>query len=179
MIYGILIDHLCHSHAGFTKARPPYKKAWDTQLLQNTGKIPKSYKFSSDPQFKAFLVKKLENTLESTQQSSQIEPTLQDLQIKLSRLALFITVWKDQVDDDVNPQEESESQTSEPAINKKWLRQQIKLKSTLDKDDRYAINIALQLMFFKLYQQSDQFIKNNNQEWNVDCFNFITMEKKK
>lgn len=153
---------------GLRKLGRPIKKAWDTQLLQNTGKIPKSYKFSSDPQFKAFLVKKLENILESTPQSSQIEPTLQDLQIKLSRLALFITVWKDQVDDDVNPLEaleESESQTSEPAINKKWLRQQIKFKSTLDKDDRYAINIGLQLMFFKLYQQSDEFIKNNNQEW--------------
>ncbi len=161
---GLLDENYTQVMRGLRKTGRPIKKAWNTQLLQGIGKIPKSYKFSSDPQFKEFLVKKLEDSLESTPESSQeVQSTIQDLQNKLSRLALFITVWKDNVDNDVSFLEESELQESESDTDKKWLHQQIKFKSLLDKDDRYAINIALQLMVFKLYQQSDSFIKN--EEW--------------
>lgn len=161
---GLLDENYTQVIQGLRKIGRPIKKAWDTQLLQGIGKLPKSYKFSADPQFKAFLVKNLEDALESTHESSQeVQPTLQDLQKKLSHLALFITVWRDHVDNDVTPQEGSELPATESIIDKKWLHQQIKFKSALDKDDRYAINIALQVMAFKLYQQSDPLGKN--QEW--------------
>lgn len=161
---GLLNENYSQVMQGLRKIGRSIKKAWDTQLLQEIGKTPKSYKFSVDPQFKAFLVKHLEDTLKSTHEASQaVQPIIQDLQNKLSHLALFLTVWKGNVDNDVDPLEGSELQASESTIDKKWLHQQIKFKSALDKDDRYAINIALQLMVIKLYQQSDLFIKN--QEW--------------
>ncbi len=164
---GLLNKNYTQIMQGLRNIGHPIKKEWDTQLFDKNKKIPKSYKFSSDLKFKEFLISELKGTLESIQESSQeTQPIIQDLQSRLSQLALFITVWKDNVENienDVTPLEQSELSASESVIDKKWLHQQIKFKSALDKDDRYAINIALQVMVFKLFQHSDPLIKN--QQW--------------
>lgn len=86
---------------------------------------------------------KANKTLTFNQTNTNDQQALQELKNKLYQLALFITVWKD----------ETETLEIDPTINKKWLRQQIKFKSSLDKDDRYAINISLQSMVFILCEQ--------------------------
>lgn len=138
----------------------PIKKAWDAQPLQARDNTPESSKFTSNLEFKAFLVKQLDKPLVSSQDN---QAAIQDLQNKLSRLALFIIVWKDNVTQDTNIAESVEAQEPESTINKKWLRQQIKFKASLDKNDRYAVHIALQMMVLELFQQSDHLIENK--EW--------------
>src|SRR5436190_2115409 len=138
----------------------PITKAWDAQPLQARDNTPESSKFTSNFEFKEFLVKQLDKPLVSSQDN---QAAIQDLQNKLSRLALFIIVWKDNVTQDTNITESVESQEPESTINKKWLRQQIKFKASLDKNDRYAVHIALQMMVLELFQQSDHFIEN--EEW--------------
>lgn len=129
---------------GLRRIGRPIKKAWDVKLLQETGKTPENYKFSSDGKFKEFLI---DNTKTYTGSTLLQIPDIQELKNKLSRLALFLTVWNDRIaKDDLNSSQES--------VEEK-LRQEIKYKSTLDKDDRYAINIALQSMVFILCQQSE------------------------
>lgn len=148
---------------GLWEVGQPIKEAWDFQLKQETGKIPEKYRFSSDAPFKEFLVDRLKSyknqAVQTNTQANQ--SAIQELNTKLSNLARFIAVWKDNIDNDENPLE-SESQQSTPIIHKKWLHQQIKFKAELDKKIRCAINIALQILVFKLFQQSEQFIKNKH-----------------
>ncbi|HEY2566140.1 MAG TPA: hypothetical protein VGH95_00285 [Candidatus Aquirickettsiella sp.] len=135
---------------GLRRIGRPIKKAWDVKLLQETGKTPENYKFSSDDKFKEFLIDNIKTYTRSTLLQTHIPDVqnIQELKNKLSRLALFLTVWKDGAEKaDLNSSQESKAKTK--------LRQEIKYKSTLDKDDRYAINIALQSMVFILCQQSE------------------------
>ncbi|WP_339051501.1 hypothetical protein [Rickettsiella endosymbiont of Xylota segnis] len=141
------------------------KKLWDDKILQETGKTPKNYKFSSDPKFKEFLYG---NHIKTSSRSTQLQTPIKDdvqhiqqLKNKLSYLALFFVVWKDTAaKDNLNSSQESAE---------KKLRQEIKFKSNLDKDDRYAINIALQSMVFILCQQSELIVDQDK-----DLNDFIT-----
>ena len=141
---------------GLRRIGRPIKKAWDVKLLQETGKIPENYKFSSDDKFKEFLIDNIKTYTRSTLLQTHIPDVqnIQELKNKLSRLALFLTVWKDGAEiADLNSSQESKAKTK--------LRQEIKYKSTLDKDDRYAINIALQSIVFILCQQSELIVDQN------------------
>lgn len=142
---------------GLRRIGRPIKKAWDVKLLQETGKTPENYKFSSDDKFKEFLIDNIKTYTRSTLLQTHIKDDVQHIQQlknKLSRLALFLTVWKDGAEKaDLNSSQESKAKTK--------LRQEIKYKSTIDKDDRYAINIALQSMVFILCQQSELIVDQN------------------
>jgi hypothetical protein len=138
----------------------PIKKAWDAKLLREQDKTAEKYKFTSNNLFKQFLVKEIEKS--KIAESANIKDIPQHIYLlknQLSRLALVLMVWKD------DPNLSQESTTEQPEelnlseIKKKKLRQQIKFKSSLDKDDRYALHIALQAMVFILYQQSNHFVK--------------------
>lgn len=168
---GLLNQNYTRVLQGLWEIGRPIKQAWDVQLKQETGKISEKYRFSSHKPFKEFLVDRLKSYKKqaiqtNTQTDTQAnQSAIQELNSKLANLALFITVWNDREDNkentddnDVNSLETSASQPSTP--NKKWLHQQIKYKSTVDKNNRYAINIALQVLVIKLCQQSEQFIKN-------------------
>ena len=140
----------------------PIVKQWKKE---KTNHLSERLQLTSDPEFKTYLLEKLESgeNLVSIQTSHR-ERAIQELIDQLSSIKLLIIVWKDREKIiDENPTEVSESQP-ETTTNKKWLRQQIKFKSSLDKSDiRHPINAALQLMIIKLCQQSDQFIENS--EW--------------
>lgn len=122
----------------------PIKKAWLTEPEKDSNI---SEKFSSKS-FKNFLCNKY---LQSYHSSIQNNETLQQLKNKLSLLEIFLTVWVD----------EAENDNSNSLQNSKKKRQERKFKATLDKDDRYAIHIALQSMVFILAQQSELAINEN------------------
>ena len=159
----------------------PIKKSFDDNLLQKTGKTPQNYKFSSNPTFKEFLYDNYlktftRSTLHQTrmdddvQLDHDVQHNIQQLKNQLSGLAFFLTVWKDGAEkDDSNSSQESKANTK--------LRQEIKFKSTLDKDDRYAINIALQSIAFILCEQSERIVIKDKDK-DKDLINFIEQFKK-
>lgn len=121
----------------------PIKKAWLKSPLSDD-KVEK-YKFTSNKKFKEFLVNKIEKSgIVGPDNIKDIPQTIKQLKTQLSELALFLLVWKD------NPNSSTEE---------KKLRQEIKFKAPIDKDDRHAINIALQTMAFILCRKSNNFIK--------------------
>ena len=130
------------------------------KFYKKLAKTPKNYKFSSDPKFKEFLYG---NHIKTSSKSTQLQTPIKDdvqhiqqLKNKLSYLALFFVVWKDTAaKDNLNSSQESAE---------KKLRQEIKFKSNLDKDDRYAINIALQSMVFILCQQSELIVDQDKRD---------------
>lgn len=131
------------------------KKEWDAKLYQEKNKTAEKYKFTSNPVFKEFLV-----TVIDGKSNTKTEPTyINELKSKLSDLALFLMIWKDDpyLSEEFEIEQSNLSKTEKK--ERKKLRQLIKYKSSLDKDDRYAINIALQTMAFILCQQSNNFIK--------------------
>lgn len=129
---------------GLRRIGRPIKKAW--------GKInPGSYKFSSDSRFKEFLLTQLQDYLENI--NTNHVQDIQELKNKLTRLSRFIMVWNDR------PAKDDSGSLQESA--KKKLHQEIKFKASLDKDDRYAINIALQSMVFILCWQSEPIVAQN------------------
>ncbi|KAF5271480.1 hypothetical protein FQR65_LT05100 [Abscondita terminalis] len=140
------------------------KLGWDAQLSKETKKNPVSYKFSSDLRFKKFLVPQLQTYIDSTYiDNAKIDhiQNIHELKNKLTRLSRFIMVWNDRaVKDDLNSLQESA---------KKKLHQEIKFKASIDKDDRYAINIGLQSMVFILCQQSELI-----EDQDTDLKNFTT-----
>ncbi len=130
----------------------PIKQEW----LKSPAPIEK-YKFTANPGFKQFLLEKIKKSnLNDEPTKKDIPQEINQLKKQLSLLSLVLMVWKD----DPKLEQESKSEQlpeSEPA---KRSRQQIKYKSSIDKDDRYAINIALQAMAFILCQQSNKLIKD-------------------
>jgi hypothetical protein len=140
--------------SGLRRIGRPIKQTW---LKSSAAKNSKKSKFTSNPVFKQFLIEGIDEF--KIPESSNIS----QLKNQLSRLALFLMVWKD----DPNLAQESE-QLNLSETEKKKLRQQIKFKSSLDKDDRYAINIALQTMVFILCQQSNNLIKHQETLHNYD-----------
>lgn len=120
----------------------PIKEAWHKSPLSNAEK----YKFTENTEFKQFLVKEIK-------ESKEIHALANSDPQFISRLVLFLMVWKD------NPnlsQESEPGQLSVSESDKKRLRQLIKYKGPVNKDDCYAINIALQAMVFILYQQYEK-----------------------
>ena len=135
--------------SGLRRIGRPIKKAWLKSPLSDD--IEK-YKFTSNRQFKEFLVTKFTKSYNAkTDGTKDIPKHIQQLKNQLSRLALLLIVWRD----DPKLADESGSESE-----KKRLRQQIKFKSSVDKNDRYAINIALQSIVFILCQKSNNFIKH-------------------
>ncbi|MGC1853959.1 MAG: hypothetical protein WA659_01075 [Candidatus Aquirickettsiella sp.] len=124
----------------------PIKQAWLKSPLSNN--IEK-YKYTSNSEFKKFLLDKLETSKILEQSTIRNISELNRLKNQLSQLILFLSVWKD----------DAKFESEIPETNQKRLRQLIKFKASLDKDDRYAINIALQATVFILCQQSNNFIK--------------------
>ena len=116
------------------------KKEWDAKLFQEKNKTAEKYKFTSNPVFKEFLV-----TMIDGKSNTKTAPTyINELKSKLSDLALFLMIWKDDpyLSEEFEIEQSNLSKTEKK--ERKKLRQLIKYKSSLDKDDRYAINIALQ-----------------------------------
>lgn len=130
------------------------KQAWFKSLSSNN---TEKYKFTSNNEFKKFLVNEIKesNVNAEPTEIKDISQYIYQFKKQLSRLSLVLIVWKD----DPKLAQESESGT-----NKKRLRQLIKYKSPLDKDDRYAINIALQSMAFILCQQTNKFIQQQEKK---------------
>jgi hypothetical protein len=125
----------------------PIKQAW---LKSPLSKKDKKYQFTSNSAFKEFLVDKIKDSkLAEPTHIENISQHINQLKNQFSILEAVLIVWKD--DPDLSKESEDE---------KKNQRQQIKYKSKLDKDDRYAINIAFQAMVFILCQQSNNFIKH-------------------
>lgn len=144
------------------------KKEWDARLLQEKNKTAEKYKFTSNPVFKEFLVTMIDGKC-----NTKTEPTyINELKSKLSDLALFLMVWKD------DPYLSKESKIEQSTLSKteknerKKLRQLIKYKSFLDKDDRYAVNIALQTLAFILCQQSNNLIKQQEKTAEIYAIDF-------
>lgn len=138
---------------GLRRIGRPIKLAWGK-------KTPESYKFSSDPEFKKFLVSQLQTYIDNAKIDHV--KNIQELKKELTRLSRFIMVWNDRAaKDNLNSSEESAE---------KKLHQEIKFKAPLDKNDRYAINIALQSMVFILCQQSELFENKN-----TDLKNFTNL----
>lgn len=140
--------------SGLRRVGLTIEKAW---LKSSLSDDIEKYKFTSNSQFKKFLVAEIAKAhLPETANIKDIPKYVQQLKNQLSRLALVLIVWRD----DPNFAHESGS-----VSEKKRLRQQIKFKASLDKDDRYAINIALQSIVFILCQQSNNFIKHQEKTY--------------
>ncbi|MEN9450557.1 MAG: hypothetical protein RJA83_1175 [Pseudomonadota bacterium] len=143
----------------------PIKQAWYAKLLREKDETTEKNKFTSNPAFKKFLVAQItRSNIPETANIKDIPQQIKQFKNQLSQLAIFLIVWKD----DPNLELESEiEQLNLSATEKKKLRQLIKYKSSLDKDDRRAINIALQTMAFILCQQSNNFIKHQEQSLKI------------
>ncbi len=144
------------------------KKEWDAKLFQEKNKTAEKYKFTSNPVFKEFLV-----TMIDGKSNTKTAPTyINELKSKLSDLALFLMIWKDDpyLSEEFEIEQSNLSKTEKK--ERKKLRQLIKYKSSLDKDDRYAINIALQTMAFILCQQSNNFIKQEEKTTEIHAIDF-------
>lgn len=127
---------------------------WHEFLKNSTKKIPISPKFSSDPIFKKFLATQLQIYIDN----AKIEriQNIQELKNKLIDLHENLIIWKD------NPENDSLNSSQKSEAEKK-LRQETKSKSTVDKNERYAINIGLQSLVFILCQQSDFVIETKEE----------------
>lgn len=137
----------------------PIKKAWYTQRLQ-AGSALSENKFTTNPAFKKFLVGKIQNTKLITENNDK---TIQSHELKdtLLQLTLFLMLWKDDPKSKMAPLNVSMS-------DKKKLRQQLKYKSHLDKDDRHDINIGLQVVTFFLCQEINNAIKQPTPQHQFD-----------
>jgi|EndMetStandDraft_3_1072993.scaffolds.fasta_scaffold07491_1 hypothetical protein len=140
---------------GLRRIGRPIKLAWGK-------KNPEGYKFSSGGKFKEFLVTHLKTYFDN---KNLVLPNIQELKNQLVRLSHFIMVWDDRTTLDASD------------ASSKKLRQEIKFKASLDKDDRYAINIALQSMVFILCQQSE-LIVNQDQDLNGFITQFTQLNDK-
>lgn len=143
--------------SGLRRIGRPIKQTW---LKSSAAKNSEKYNFTSNSVFKEFLIKEIEKSKIPEPSDIEVIPQyINQLKNQLSQLAFFLMAWKD----DPNLTQESETEQPEQLnlseTEKKKLRQQIKFKSSLDKDDRYAINIALQTIAFILCQQTNNFIK--------------------
>ncbi len=121
------------------------KQAW----LKSTSNNIEKYKYTSNSKFKEFLVEKIEASKLTELANNSTTQAFEQLKKQLSGLALFLIAWKDDANFAV---EITETQ-------QKRLHQLIKFKASLNKDDRYAINIAFQATVFILCQQCNNFIK--------------------
>ena len=145
----------------------PIKQEWYAKLLQETGKVPENPEFSKDPKFKEFLYDNYlktstRSTLHQTRMDDDVQHNIQQLKNTLKLLRLFTKVW-------IYRAEKDGLNSSQEAAEKK-LRQEIKFKSTIDKNDRYAINIGIQSMAFILCQQSELIVDQDKdlKDFNVE-----------
>ena len=138
----------------------PILHAWLNSPSNNIEK----YKFTSNREFKQFLIEKFENSeLIQPLADGDIENGLKQVETVLSLLANFYITWK--YDAELLSESEESSDLSETEKNeKKRLHQQIKPKTLVDKNDRYPIHVALQALIFILCQQSNNTIKFLEQE---------------
>lgn len=163
---GLLGGKYTEALYGLRRLGLSFKRDWD-KPLKETGKIPESYQFTSNPEFKEFLIKKLlEDTNESSESSFSNQVSVENLQKLLFTQAIFITAWKDKLNEDntnndPNTLEVLSSLEPESNLNQKRSRKEIRYKEPLDKHDRYPINIGLQAMVYELCKLSDKFIENN------------------
>lgn len=142
----------------------PIKQAWlNSPLSDNVEK----YKFTSNPVFKEFLLEEIETSKILKSSNIQNISQLNQLKNQLSGLAFFLILWKD----NANLTSEIE-QLNLSETEKKKLHQLIKYKALLDKDDRYAINIALQTMTFILCQQINNIIKEQEKTGEIFAKDF-------
>lgn len=156
----------------------PIKQSW---LKSPSSNNTEKYKFTLNPVFKQFLVEEIEKSkvseaakISAPDSDTEIPLPIDQLKNQLSRLALFLTAWKD----DPNLSQETESeQLAVSESDKKRTRQLIKYKASLDKDDRYAVNIALQSMVFILCQQTNNFIKHQETAGEIYAENRALTEK--
>lgn len=140
----------------------PVKKAWYTQRLQ-AGNAPSENKFTTNPAFKKFLVDKFQNVKLITENNDKAIQPLYELKDTLLQLTLFLMLWKD------DPKSKME-QLNVSIADKKRLRQQLKYKSQLDKDDRHDINIGLHVVTFLLCQEINNAINQLTPQHQFDRF---------
>ncbi|EDP46654.1 hypothetical protein [Rickettsiella grylli] len=138
----------------------PIKKAWYDYCLKEKNEISIN-KFTVNSRFKKFLVDNINDSQFSAENNDKTIQQLYDLKNTLSQLTLVLMVWKD------NPKSKLE-QLNLSNADKKKLRQQLKYKTHLDKEDRYDINIGFQAVIFILCQQINNAIKQNSAHDSVD-----------
>ncbi|WP_342146485.1 hypothetical protein [Rickettsiella endosymbiont of Aleochara curtula] len=142
----------------------PIKQAWHAKLLQEKDEITQKNKFTSNDKFKAFLADKIYELNIPEEHIQSVPEPINYLKNQLAELAIFLMIWKEKPSEKIQSKTpENVNFTQEPGIEQTALStheyQKNKFKGPVDKDDRHAINIALQAMAFILCRQANEFIQ--------------------
>lgn len=127
----------------------PIKTAWDAKVAAD--KTLEKNKFTSNPKFREYLIDII--SVDHTDKKGEADTplpieTIKALKTQLRDLRLFLTVWED------------------PGLRKeddKQIRQLIKYKADIDKEDRYSVKIALLALIFSLSQKANELIKQEEE----------------
>lgn len=164
----------------------PIKQAWFKSLPSNVSHEDK-YKFTSNEKFKAFLAEKIYALNIPEEHIQSVPEPINYLKNQLAELAIFLMIWKEKPSEKIQSKtQENVNFTQEPEIEQLAIStanqgqhsqipeieqtalsayeyQKNKFKGPVDKDDRHAINIALQAMAFILCRQSNNFVKHQEE----------------
>lgn len=130
------------------------KQAWHAKLLQEKDEITQKNKFTSNENFKDFLVKKIPK-LNIPETAQAVPDQINYLKNQLTELAILLMIWKEKPSQKIESKAKEDKQTASSAHE----YQKNKFKEPVDKDDRHAINIALQAMAFILCRQANELIQ--------------------
>ena len=147
----------------------PIKQAWFKSLPSNVSHEAK-YKFTSNEKFKAFLAKKIYALNIPEEHIQSVPEPINYLKNQLTELAIFLMIWKEKPSEKIQSKTQENVSTANQAQHSKipeieqtalsaYEYQKNKFKGPVDKDDRHAINIALQAMAFILCRQANEFIQ--------------------